>query len=63
MGLCDEQQYTFLKDRSTVQPAMLKRLVDIDFSKAYDTADWFVKEYALQRMGVAYEFIDYLMAG
>jgi hypothetical protein len=75
MGLCDEQQYAFLKGRSTVQPAMIKRLVleqaaakgtplamvDIDFSKAYDTVDRFVKEYALRRMGVGYEFIDYLL--
>jgi hypothetical protein len=28
LGLCDEQQYAFLKGRSTaVQPAMIKRLV------------------------------------
>jgi hypothetical protein len=64
-----------LKGRSTVQPALIKRLVleqaassgsplvmtDIDFSKAYDTVDRFVKEFVLRRMGVGYEFIDYLM--
>ena len=36
-------------------------MADIDFSKAYDIVDRFVKEFALRRMGVGYELIDYLL--
>ena len=75
LGICDESQYAFLRGRSTIQPAMIKKLLlerakhyglpaamaDLDFHKAYDTVDRFVKEMALRRMGLEYDFIDYLL--
>jgi hypothetical protein len=70
LGVCDESQYAFLRgiDRSTIQPAMIKRLLlerakfynlpmivaDIDFNKAYDSKDRHIKEMALRRLGITY---------
>ena len=65
-NICDESQYAFLKGRSTIQPAMIKRLLleraryhglsmvvaDIDFNKAYDSIDRHIKEMALRRLGI-----------
>jgi hypothetical protein len=73
--ICDESQYAFLKGRSTIQPAMIKRLLleraryhglsmvvaDIDFNKAYDSIDRHIKEMALRRLGIGYVTIDYLL--
>ena len=75
LGICDEAQYAFLRGRSTIQPAMIKKLLlerakhhglpiamaDLDFHKAYDTVDRWVKEMALRRLGLEYDFIDYLL--
>ena len=36
-------------------------MVDVDLHKAYDTVDRWVKEMALRRLGLEYEFIDYLL--
>ena len=36
-------------------------MVDVDLYKAYDTVDRWVKEMALRRLGLEYEFIDYLL--
>ena len=68
LGVCDESQYAFLRGRSTIQPAMIKRLLlerakfynlpmivaDIDFNKAYDSIDRHIKEMALRRLGITY---------
>ena len=57
LGVCDEDQYAFLRGKSTIQPAMIKRLVlerakhhgldmvmlDVDLAKAYDSVDRWVK--------------------
>ena len=75
LGLCSADQYAFLRGKSTMQPAMIKKLllerakhyglpmvmVDIDLFKAYDSVDRWVKEMALRRLGLDYEFIDYLL--
>ena len=53
LGLCSADQYAFLRGKSTMQPAMIKKLllerakhyelpmvmVDIDLFKAYDSVD------------------------
>jgi hypothetical protein len=34
---------------------------ELDWMKAYDLVDRWVKEMALRRLGLAYDFIDYLL--
>ena len=34
---------------------------DLDWTKACDSVDRWVKEMALRRLGLAYDFIDYLL--
>jgi hypothetical protein len=34
---------------------------ELDWMKAYDSVDRWVKEMALRRLGLAYDFIDYLL--
>jgi hypothetical protein len=62
--VCDASQFAFLRGRSTIQPAIIKRLLlaaELDWMKAYDSVDRWVKEMALRRLGLAYDFIDYLL--
>ena len=75
LGVCSDDQYAFLRGKSTIQAAIIKRLlleraqhykvplcvVDCDLHKAYDTIDRWVKEMALRRLGLDYSFIDYLL--
>jgi hypothetical protein len=70
-----DDQYAFLRGKSTLQAAVIKRLllerarhygvpvcaVDADLYKAYDSVDRWVKEIALRRLGLGYEFIDFLL--
>ena len=56
-GIIDENNYAFLAGKSTMQPLMIKKmileevretnkaltLVDVDFSKAYDSTETFAK--------------------
>jgi hypothetical protein len=35
--------------------------VELDWMKVYDSVDRWVKEVALRRLGLAYDFIDYLL--
>ena len=74
-GLIDENNYAFLAGKSTMQPLMIKKmileearelnkpltLVDVDFSKAYDSTEKFAKEMTLRRMGFPEEGIDMWM--
>ena len=74
-GLIDENNYAFLAGKSTMQPLMIKKiileetrelnkpltLVDVDFSKAYDSTEKFAKELTLRRMGFSEEGIDMWM--
>ena len=62
-GIIDEDNYAFLTGKSTMQPLMIKKLVleharlnnntltmiDIDFSKAYDSTEGFAKDMTLKR--------------
>jgi hypothetical protein len=64
-NICDESQYAFLKGRSTIQPAMIKRLLleraryhglsmvvaDIDFNNAYDSIDRHIKRNGPAKVG------------
>jgi hypothetical protein len=76
LGVCDASQYAFLQGRSTIQPAMIKRLLlerakhhglpmvaaELDWMKAYDSVDRWVKEMVLRRLGLQYDFIDFLLS-
>ena len=71
-GIIDENNYAFLTGKSTMQPLMIKKmileeaeklkkkltLIDVDFSKAYDSTEKFAKEISLRRMGFPEEGID-----
>ena len=71
LGVCDKDQYAFLRGKSTIQPAMIKRLVlerakhyglplimvDVDLHKAYDCVDRWVKDMALRRLGLELSLI------
>jgi hypothetical protein len=73
-GLISEEQYAFTAGKSTIEPALMKKMVsehaihhkhevsmlDIDLSKAYDTVEGWVIEVALRRLGVPYHFINIL---
>ena len=64
-GIIDKDNYAFLTGLSTTQPLMIKKLVlehalhheksltmmDVDFSKAYDSTEQFAKDLALRRLG------------
>jgi hypothetical protein len=70
-GIIDENNYAFLTGKSTMQPLMIKKmileeaekwkrkltLIDVDFSKAYDSTEKFVKQISLRRMGFLEEGI------
>jgi hypothetical protein len=71
-GIIDGDNYAFLTGKTTTQPLMIKKLVmehakqhnknltviDIDFSKAYDSTEKFAKDMALRRMGFPQEGLD-----
>lgn len=71
-GIIDEDNYAFLTGQTTMQPLMIKKLlleyakykrknitvVDIDFSKAWDSTERFAKEMSPRRMGFPEEGID-----
>jgi len=71
-GIIDDDNYAFLTGRTTVQPLMIKKMmledaayndktiamVDIDFSKAYDSTEKFAKEMSLRRLGFPEEGLD-----
>ena len=75
LGVCSDDQYAFLRGKSTVQAAIIKRIlleraqhygvpayvVDADLATAYDSVDRWVKEMALRRLGLSYSFIDLLL--
>ena len=75
-GIIDENNYAFLAGKSTMQPLMIKKmileearetnkaltLVDVDFSKAYDSTEKFAKEMTLRRMGFPEEGIELWMS-
>ena len=75
-GIIDEDNYAFLTGKSTMQPLMITKLVleharlhnntltmiDIDFSKAYDSTEGFAKDMTLKRSylpldGTAYRIL------
>ena len=70
-GLIDDDNYAFLQGLSTTEPLMIKKMVledakywgkslcimDIDFSKAYDSTEHFAKEISMRRMGMPEEGI------
>ena len=41
LGICDEAQYAFLRGRSTIQPAMIKKLL-LERAKHQAVMDWFL---------------------
>ena len=61
-GIIDKDNFAFLTGLSTMQPLMIKKLIlenakyhdkdltllDIDFSKAYDSTEKFAKDMALK---------------
>ena len=71
-GVLDDDNYAFLTGRTTVQPLMIKKMiledakffnkdltmVDVDFSKAYDSTEKFAKEISLRRLGFPQEGLD-----
>jgi len=71
-GIIDENNYAFLTGKSTMQPLMIKKmileeakfynkdltLIDVDFSKAYDSTERFAKEISLRRMGFPEEGLN-----
>ena len=71
-GIIDENNYAFLTGKSTMQPLMIKKmileeaekwkkkltLIDVDFSKAYDSTEKFAKEISLRRMGFPEEGLE-----
>ena len=73
-GVISDDQFAFISGKSTMEPAMIKKLIaerakqfkdniamlDIDLSKAYDTVEQWVVETALRRMGTPYAFINML---
>ena len=73
-GIIDENNYAFLTGKSTTQPLMIKKMIleevgssqikkkiallDIDFSKAYNSTEEFAKDITLRRMGFPEEGLD-----
>jgi len=71
-GMIDDDNYAFLTGRTTVQPLMIKKMlledakfynkaptmVDVDFSKAYDSTEKFAKDMSLRRLGFPQEGLD-----
>ena len=71
-GIIDENNYAFLAGKSTMQPLMIKKMIleeaaqrnkeltmiDVDFSKAYDSTERFAKEISLRRMGFPEEGLE-----
>jgi hypothetical protein len=71
-GIIDKDNFAFLTGLSTMQPLMIKKLIlenakyhdkdltllDIDFSKAYDSTEKFAKDMALRRLGFPQEGLD-----
>ena len=72
LGLIDPDNYAFLMGKSCTQPLLIRKLVlehakqtntlltmiDIDFSKAYDSTEKFAKDISLRRMGFPQEGLD-----
>jgi hypothetical protein len=70
-GLIDDNNYAFLAGKSTMQPLMIKKmileeareknksltLVEVGFSKAYNSTEEFTKGITLRRMGFLEEGI------
>ena len=66
MGKVDEDNYAFMQHLSTAEPIMIKKMiaeearrygkklkmVDVDFSKAYDTTEKYAKDISLMFMGM-----------
>ena len=71
-GIIDKDNFAFLTGLSTMQPLMIKKLIlenakyhnkdltliDIDFSKAYDSTEKFAKDMALRRLGFPQDGLD-----
>ena len=71
-GIMDKDNYAFLPGFDTSDPLMIKKmvledaafykkkltLIDVDFSKAYDSTEKFAKDISLRRMGFPEEGLD-----
>ena len=71
-GAIDKDNYAFMPGLDTSDPLMIKKmvmedaqyfdksltLIDIDFSKAYDSTEMFAKDISLRRVGMPQEGLD-----
>ena len=71
-NLIDKDNFAFLQGLSTTEPLMIKKMIledakywkkdlcimDVDFSKAYDSTEHFAKEFSLRRMAFPEEGLE-----